>query len=155
MGEDSQAVEFTDWGPSVFRVDIVETTSDPKSKFPLSLITWLLIAALVTLCFCIPFVRAFTILNRHCALRKLFRSNSTLCPPISHQDTPHTTEDVDEQPVVSMEEYWRGMKEKSEVLDKKKAKEKRDLSDVVKTIRESAAVKAKETHRLDQIYGDD
>ena len=40
MGEDSQAVEFTDWGPSVFRMDTVETTSDPKSKFPLSMITW-------------------------------------------------------------------------------------------------------------------
>ena len=45
MGEDSQAVEFTDWGPSVFRMDSVETTSDPKSKYPLSMITWLLLAA--------------------------------------------------------------------------------------------------------------
>ena len=39
MGEDSQAVEFTDWGPSVFRMDSVEITLDPKSKYPLSMIT--------------------------------------------------------------------------------------------------------------------
>ena len=92
--EDSQAIEFMDWGPSVFRMDSVETSSDPNSKWPLSMITWMLIAAWVTLCLSIPFLKAVTIFNRHCALRKLFRSNSTLCPPISHQDTPHTTEEA-------------------------------------------------------------
>ena len=49
MGEESQAVTFTDWGPAVFRVNTLETTADPKSKFTYSLITWLVIAALITL----------------------------------------------------------------------------------------------------------
>ena len=30
--QDSEKVEFTDWGPSLFRVDSVETA--PKSKLP-------------------------------------------------------------------------------------------------------------------------
>ena len=100
-------------------------------------------------------MRAFDVFNHHCAIRKLFRSNSTLCPAISHQDIPHTTEDVDEQPDISMEEYWKGMEDKSEVVDKKKVKEKRDLSDVVQRIRELAVVIVKEAHRLNQEYADD
>ena len=128
MGADSQAVEFTDWGPSVFRVDMVKMTSDPKSK---SLITWLLIAALVTLCLCIPFLRAFTIFNRHCAIWRFFGPMSAMCPSTSHHNTPHSIEDVEEQPAVSMEEYWRGMEDKSEVVNKTIAKEKRDIGDIV------------------------
>ena len=39
IGDNSEAVEFTDWGLAVFRMDSVETSSDPKLKFPLSMIT--------------------------------------------------------------------------------------------------------------------
>ena len=155
MGADSQAVEFTDWGPSVFRMDTVEMTVDPKSKLPLSLITWLLIAALVTLCLCVPFLRAFTIFNCHCGICRFFGSKSAMCPSISHHNTPHTIEDVDEQLAISMDEYWRGMDDKSEVMNETITKEKRDIGDIVQRIRESAAIKAAEAHRLDQEYTND
>ena len=56
MGEESQMVTLEDWGPALLRVDMVEATMDPRSRFPASLITWLVIAALVTLVICIPFV---------------------------------------------------------------------------------------------------
>ena len=62
---------------------------------------------------------------------------------------------MDEQLAVSMEEYWRGMEDKSEVVNETIAKEKRDIGDVVQRIRESAAVKAAEAHRLDQEYAND
>ena len=45
--QDSERIEFTDWGPSVFCMDSVETA--PKSKWPLSMITWMLIAVGVCL----------------------------------------------------------------------------------------------------------
>ena len=51
--QDSEQVEFTDWGPSIFRVDSVEAAS--KSK--LSMITWLLTCLAVCLCLCLPFLR--------------------------------------------------------------------------------------------------
>ena len=62
--QDSEQVEFTDWGPSIFRVDSVEAA--PKSK--LSLITWLLICLAVCLCLCLPFLRIVSTLIRHCRL---------------------------------------------------------------------------------------
>ena len=155
MGEESHVVTFTDWGPSVFRVDTVETTTDPNSKLPYSLITWLVIAALIILCLCNPFIRIISIFNRHCRFMRFFRSSSTLCPSIPHQDPPHTTDDVEEKPAVLMEEYWKGLEDKLEVVDKKKVKEKKDLSDILQRIRESSAVKAKEAHRLDQEFVED
>ena len=139
----------------VFRMDSVETSSDPKSKFPLSMIAWLIIAAGVTLCICVPFLRAFAIFHRHCAHGRFFGVKSAICPPTPHHDTPHTMEDADEQPAVSMEEYWRGMEDKQEVEDEIKAKEKRDIGDLVQRIRESAAIKSAEAHRLDKEYSED
>ena len=64
--QDSEKVEFTDWGPSIFRVDSVETA--PKSKLPLSMITWLLISLAVCLCLCLPFIRIISRLIRGCRL---------------------------------------------------------------------------------------
>ena len=64
--QDSEKVEFTDWGPSIFRVDSVETA--PKSKLPLSMITWLLITLGICLCLCLPFLRILSVLIRHCRL---------------------------------------------------------------------------------------
>ena len=126
MGEESQAVTFTDWGLAVFRVDTVEVTADPKSKFPYSLITWLVIAALITLCICILFVRFVSVFNRHCRFMRFIRSNSTICPSTSHQDPPHPRDDMEEQPAVSMEEYWKELEDKPEVVDKRKVKEKKE-----------------------------
>ena len=40
-------------------------------------------------------------------------------------------------------------------MNKIRAKEKRDIGDLVQRIRESAAVKAAEAHRLDKKYTDD
>ena len=151
--EESQAIEFTDWGPSVFRMDSVETASDPKSKWPLRMITWMLVAAGITICLCIPFLRALTIFNRHCAVRRLFGIKSPICPSTPHQDTPKSVEDPDEPPAVSMEEYWRGMGEgKHEAEEKFKAKEKKDIGDLVQRIRESVAVKSAEAHKLEKEY---
>ena len=48
--ENSEQVEFTDWGPSVFRVDSVDAA--PKSK--LSIITMLLICLAVCYAFTFP-----------------------------------------------------------------------------------------------------
>ena len=64
-------------------------------------------------------------------------------------------EDADKPPGVSMEEYWQGMEDKQEVEDEIKAKEKRDIGDLVQRIRESAAIKAAEAHRLDKEYSED
>ena len=85
-------------------MDSVETASDPKSKWPLSMITWMLVAAGITICLCIPFLRALTIFNRHCAVRRLFGIKSPICPSTPHKDTPTSMEDPDKSPAVSMEE---------------------------------------------------
>ena len=154
--QDSQAIEFLDWGLNVFRIDSVETASDPKSKWPLSMITWMLITAGVTLCLCIPFLRAVTVFNRHCSLRRVLGIKSPMCPSTPHQDTPKSVEDPDEPPAVSMEEYWCGMDEgKHEVENKLKAKEKKDIGDLMQRIRESVAVKAPKAHRLEKEYSED
>ena len=47
------------------------------------------------------------------------------------------------------------MEDKQEVVDKIKAKEKRDIGDLVQRIRESAAIKAAEAHRLNKEYSED
>ena len=112
-------------------LDTMEMTVDPKSKYPYSLITWLMIAALITLCICIPFVRLMAVFNRHCRFMIFFRSNSTFCPSTPHPDPPHVTDDMEEQPAISMEDYWKGLEDKPEVVDEKKVKEKRDLSKIL------------------------
>ena len=136
-------------------LDTVEMTVDPKSKYPYSLITCLMIAALITLCICIPFVRLMAVFNRHCRFMIFFRSNSTFCPSTPHPDPPHVTDDMEEQPAISMEEYWKELEDKAEVVDKRMFKEKKDLSDVLKRIRDNTAVKAREAHRLDQEFVDE
>ena len=62
---------------------------------------------------------------------------------------------MDKQPAVSMEEYWKGLEDKTEVVDKTNTREKRDIGDVLERIRESIAIKAREAHRLDKEYVDD
>ena len=103
--QDSEKVEFTDWGPSIFRVDSVETA--PKLKLPLSMITWLLIALGVCFCLCIPFLRILSVLIRHCRLNLALKVSSPMCsppfgPPAIQNNTTSSPEDPDEPPV-SME----------------------------------------------------
>ena len=62
---------------------------------------------------------------------------------------------MEEQPAVSMEEYWKELEDKPEVVDKRKVKEKKDLSDILQRIRTNTAVKAREAHRLDEEFVDD
>ena len=101
-------------------------------------------------------LESFTIFNRHCAVRRLFGIKSPICPSTPHQDTPKSVEDPDEPPAVSMEEYKHGMHEgKHEAEDKFKAKEKKDIGDLVQKIRESVAVKAAEAHKLEKEYLDE
>ena len=151
--QDSERIEFTDWGPSVFRMDSIETA--PKSKWPLSMITWMLITAGVCLCLCIPFLRALNVLNRHCNVRQVFGIQSPLCPPVNKNSTASPVEDQDDPPAISMEDYWRSMDEikqeaKHEVEEEIKEREMNYIGDVVKRIRESAAVKAAEAHCLER-----
>ena len=47
------------------------------------------------------------------------------------------------------------MEDKQEVEDELKAKEKKDIGDLVQRIRESVAVKATEAHRLEKEYSED
>ena len=73
-----------------------------------------------------------------------------------HQNTAKSVEDLDEPPAVSMEEYWRGMDEgKHDVENELKAKERKDIGDLVQRIRESVAVKAAEAHKLEKEYMED
>ena len=111
--QDSEKVEFTDWGPSIFRVDSVETA--PKSKLPLSMITWLLIALGVCFCLCIPFLRILSVLIRHCRLNRVLKVTSPMCPPpfsppAIQNETTSSPEDPDDPPP-SMETIWRSMNE--------------------------------------------
>ena len=75
--ENSEQVEFTDWGPSVFRMDSVDVT--PKSK--LSIITMLLICLGVCLCLCVPFLRILGSLIRYCRVARYLNLKSSFCPP--------------------------------------------------------------------------
>ena len=64
--ENSEQVEFTDFGPSVFRVDSVD--SSPKSK--LSFVTMMLICLAVCLCLCYPFLKILGSLVCHCRIAR-------------------------------------------------------------------------------------
>ena len=170
--QDSEKVEFTDWGPSIFRVDSVETA--PKTKLPLSMITCLLITLALFFCICIPFFRIMSVLIRHCRLNRALKISSPICPPpfgppSIHEDT--TSSPVDpEGPTPSMESIWRNMTEtkleveeakheaeetKLKVEEEIKAREKADIRDVVRRIRESVAVKAAEQYRQEREQKDE
>ena len=162
--QDSEQVEFTDWGPSVFRVDSVDAA--PKSK--LSIITMLLICLAVCLCLCLPFLRILGTLIRHCRLNRAFKTTSPLCPPplgppTNNSDTA-SPEDPDE-PLPSMESYWNSMNQtkfkaeedqheaeniKHKIEEEIMAREKADIGDVIEKIRGSVAVKAAERHHQEE-----
>ena len=79
----------------------------------------------------------------------------TSVPPINKTSTPSPVEDQDDPPAISMEDHWRSMEEikqevKHKVEEEIKEREKNDIGDVVKRIRESAAVKAAEAHCLER-----
>ena len=165
--QDSEKVEFTDWGPSIFRVDSVDTA--PKTKLPLSMITCLLITLALFFCIMVPFFRIMSVLIRHCRLNRALKVSSPMCPPpfgppSFHEDT--TSSPVDpEGPTPSMESVWRNMTEerleveeakheaeetKLKVEEEIKAREKADIGDVVKRIRDSVAVRAAEQYQQER-----
>ena len=170
--QDSEKVEFQDWGPSIFRVDSVETA--PRSKLPLSMITCLLITLGIFFCICLPFFRIMSVLIRHCRLNRALKISSPICPPplgppTIQDDTTSSPEDP-EGPPLSMESIWRSMNEtkleveeakqeaeetKLKVEEEIKAREKADIGDVVQRIRESVAVKAAERHRQEREQNDE
>ena len=165
--QDSEKVEFTDWGPSIFRVDSVDTA--PKTKLPLSMITCLLITLGIFFCICLPFFRIMSVLIRHCRLNRALKISSPICPPplgppTIHDDTTSSPEDP-EGPPPSMESIWRSMNEtkleveeakqeaeetKLKVEEEIKEREKSDIGDVVRRIRESVAVKAAKQYRQER-----
>ena len=165
--QDSEKVEFQDWGPSIFRVDSVETA--PRSKLPLSLITCLLVTLGIFFCLCLPFFRIMSALVRHCRLNRALKISSPICPPpfgppTIHDNTTSSPEDPDSPPL-SMESVWKSMNEtKLEVEEAKQeaeetrlkieeeiiAREKADIGDVVQRIRDSVAVKAAERLRQER-----
>ena len=161
--QDSEKVEFTNWGPSIFRVDSVETA--PKSKLPLSMITCLLISLVVCLCLCYPFIRIISSLIRCCRLHRALKVTSPmypppLGPPAIQNDTNSSPEDPDD-PSPSIQTIWKIMNEtkfeveeaqreaeetKHKIEEEIKEREKSDIGVVVKKIRESVAVKAAEQY---------
>ena len=170
--QDSEQVEFTDWGPSIFRVDSVEAA--PKSKLPLSMITWLLISLAVCLCLCLPFIRIISTLIRRWRLHRALKVTSPmypppLGPPAIQNDTNSSSKDPDD-PTPSLETIWKSVSEtKLEVKEAKheaeqtkhkieeeiKEREKSDIGDVVKKIRESVTVKAAEQYRQEREQRDE
>ena len=170
--QDSEKVEFTNWGPSVFRVDSVEAA--PKSKLPLSMITWLLISLAVCLCLCLPFIRIISTLICQCRLHRAFKVTSPMCPPplgppAIQNDTTSSPEDPDDPPQ-SMETVWKSMNEtkfeveeakreaeetKHKIEEEIKEREKSDIGDLVKKIRESVALKAAEQYRQEREQKDE
>ena len=159
--ENSEQVEFTDWGPSVFRVDSVDAT--PKSK--LSIITMLLICLGVCLCLCLPFLRILGYLIRHCRIAKQFKAKSSICPPALGPPTNNTASTEDDEPVPSMESYWNSLNQtrlyaeedqhnanniKHRVDEEIMAREKADISDIIDKIKKSAAVKAAQKHQEEE-----
>lgn len=83
-------------------------------------------------------------------MRRFLGIKSPICPSTPHQDTPKSVEDPGEPLAVSMEEYWCRMGDrKHEVEDEFKAKEKKDIGDLIQRTHESVAVKAAEALRLE------
>ena len=160
--ENSEQVEFTDFGPSVFRVDSVD--SSPKSK--LSFVTMMLICLAVCLCLCYPFLKILGSLVRHCRIARQFKARSSLCPPPlgpPSNDTAHTEDPM--EPLPSMESYWDNMHKtssyaeedqhnadniKQRVEEEIMSREKADISDVIEKIKKSAAVKTAQRHNQEE-----
>ena len=170
--QDSEKVEFTDWGPSIFRVDSVDTA--PKSKLPFSLITTLLITLAIFFCIMVPFFRIMSVMIRTCRLNRALKISSPMCPPPFGPPSPNedtTSSPVDhEGPAPSMESVWRNMTEerleveeaqheaaetKLKIEEEIKARERADIGDVVERIRQSVAVKAAEKYRQEREQKDE
>ena len=159
--ENSEQVEFTDFGPSVFRVDSVD--SSPKSK--LSFVTMMLICLAVCLCLCYPFLKVIHSLVRHCRITRAFKAKSGLCPPPlgpPSNDTVHAEDPM--EPLPSMESYWDNMHKtgsfaeesqhnadlRQRVEEEIMSREKADISDVIEKIKKSAAIKAAQRHHQEE-----
>ncbi len=163
---DSEKVEFQDWGPSIFRVDSVDTA--PKSKLPFSLITTLLITLAIFFCIMVPFCRIISVMIRTCRLNRALKISSPVCPPPFGPPSPReiTSPPVDlDGPPEDMESAWRNMTgekpqveeaheeatdNKLQIEEEIKARERADIGDVVEKIRRSVAVKAAERYRQEQ-----
>ena len=168
---DSEKVEFQDWGPSIFRVDSVDTA--PKSKLPFSLITTLLITLAIFFCIMVPFCRIISVMIRTCRLNRALKISSPMCPPPFGPPSPReiTSPPVDQDgPSEDMEAAWRNMtgekpqaeEAQEEAADNKlqieeeiKARERADISDVVEKIRRSVAVKTAERYRQEKEHNNE
>ena len=164
--QDSEKVEFQDWGPALFRYDSVDTA--PKSKLPFSLITTLLITLAIFFCIMVPFCRIVSVMIRTCRLNRTLKISSPVCPPPFGPPSPReiTSPPVDlDGPPESMESVWRNMtgekpqveeaqqeatETKLQIEEEVKAREWADIGDVVEKIRQSVAVKAAERYRQEQ-----
>ena len=163
---DSEKVEFQDWGPSVFRLDSVDTA--PKSKFPFSLITTLLLTLAFFFCIMVPFCRIISVMIRTCRINRALKIPSPMCPPPFGPPSPReiTNPPVDQEgPSEDMEAAWKNMtgeKPQAEeaqeeapdnqlqIEEEIKARERADISDVVERIRRSVAVKTAERYRQEK-----
>ena len=79
LGDNSKVVTLEDWGPSLLRVDSMDASTEGKSRFPASLMMFIVIACVVTIIICIPIIRLLSSLTRHCGLTKIFKSQSQIC----------------------------------------------------------------------------
>ena len=163
--ENSEQVEFTDFGPSVFRVDSVD--SSPKSK--LSIVTIMIICLAVCLCLCYPFLKVIHSLVCHCRITRAFKAKSGLCPPPlgpPSNDTVHAEDP--EEPLPTMESYWDKMQKTGSFVEESQhnadlrqrieedimAREKADLKDVIDKIKKTAVVKAAKRQHQEEEDGE-
>ena len=151
--ENSESVEFQDFGPSVIRLDSVD--SSPRTK--LSFLTMMLICLAICMCLCYPFLKVVHSLVRHCRLTRAFGAKSGLCPPPLSPPSNDTVPDQDpEEPLPTMESYWNNMQNNGSFVEESQhnadvrqrveedimAREKQDLKDVIDKIKKTAVVKA-------------
>ena len=160
--ENSEQIEFTDFGPSVIRLDTVD--SSPKAK--LSFVTMMLICLAVCLCLCYPFLKVIHSLVRHCRIARALKATSGLCPPPLGPPSNDTADAEDPmEPPPSMETYWDKMHKtgsyaeedqhnadniRQRVEEEIMSREKADISDVIEKIKKSAAVKAAQRHQQEE-----
>ena len=163
--ENSESVEFQDFGPSVIRLDSVD--SSPRTK--LSFVTMMLICLGICMCLCYPFLKVVHSLVRHCRITKALGAKSGLCPPSISPPSNDTVHDQDpEEPLPTMESYWDKMQKTGSFVEESQhnadlrqrieedimAREKADLKDVIDKIKKTAVVKAAKRQHQEEEDGE-
>ena len=162
--ENSESIDFQDFGPAVIRLDSVD--SSPRTK--LSFLTMMLICLGICMCLCYPFLKVVHSLVRHCRLTKAFGAKSGLCPPPVNPPSNDTVHDRDPEEFPTMESYWDRMQNNGSFVQESQhdadlrqqvendimAREKQDLENVIDKIKKTAVVKAARRRHEEQENGE-